>query len=72
MYYGHPEVDLAMTELFGGFPNSFYEAYTEYVNLDPGYKDRRDLYNLYQLLNHLNMFGGGYYPSVRSILKMYA
>ena len=71
VYYGHPEADLAMTELFGGFPNSFYEAYTEYGNLDPGYKDRRDLYNLYQLLNHLNMFGGGYYSSVRSILKRY-
>lgn len=72
VYYGHPEVDLAMTELFGGFPGRFYEAYTEYGKLGPGYKDRRDLYNLYQLLNHLNMFGGGYLASVRSVINRYA
>ena len=72
VYYGHPEADLAMTELFGGFPDSFYEAYKEFGNLSPGYKDRRDLYNLYQLLNHLNMFGGGYYSAVRNILNRYA
>lgn len=71
VYYGHPEADLAMTELFGGFPRAFYEAYREYGNLSPDYKDRRDIYNLYQLLNHLNMFGGGYYSSVRSILEKY-
>ena len=72
VYYGHPEADLAMTELFGGFPDSFYEAYKEFGNLSSGYKDRRDLYNLYQLLNHLNMFGGGYYSAVRNILNRYA
>ena len=71
MYYGHPEADLAMTELFGGFPDSFYKAYKEFGNLSSGYKDRRDLYNLYQLLNHLNMFGGGYYSAVRNILNRY-
>ena len=60
-----------MTELFGGFSFSFYEAYKEYGELSPEYKDRRDLYNLYQLLNHLNMFGGGYYSAVRSIIERY-
>ena len=68
VYYGHPEADLAMTELFGGFPRAFYEAYKEYGGLSPDYKDRKDIYNLYQLLNHLNMFGGGYYEAVRGVL----
>ena len=71
VYYGHPEVDIAMTELFGGFPRAFYEAYKEAGRLQPGYEDRKDLYNLYQLLNHLNMFGRGYLPEVRWILAKY-
>ena len=71
IYYGHPEADLAMTELFGGFSGIFYEAYKEYGRLEPGYEDRRDLYNLYQLLNHLNMFGGGYLGSVMRIVNRY-
>ncbi|MBQ3981598.1 MAG: fructosamine kinase family protein, partial [Treponema sp.] len=54
-YVGHREADLAMTELFGGFPPEFYDAYREAAPLQPGYEDRRDLYNLYQLLNHLNL-----------------
>lgn len=62
----------AMTELFGGFPQAFYDAYRDTGMLQPGYRDRRDLYNLYQLLNHLNMFGRGYLPDVRRILKKYA
>ena len=70
--WGHPEADLAMTELFGGFAPDFYDAYRECMKLEPGYADRRDLYNLYHLLNHLNMFGGGYLASVRGILKRYA
>ena len=72
VYYGHPEIDIAMTELFGGFPQAFYEAYREVGMLQPGYGERKDLYNLYQLLNHLNMFGSGYLPDVRRILKKYA
>jgi len=59
-YYGDREVDLAMTELFGGFPAAFYRGYNEVWPLDPGYKKRKDLYNLYHLLNHFNLFGGGY------------
>ncbi len=72
VYYGHPEADIAMTELFGGFPPTFYHVYSEITGLDPGYEDRRDLYNLYQLLNHLNMFGGGYYSAVQRIIRHYA
>ncbi|MBR3165220.1 MAG: fructosamine kinase family protein, partial [Lachnospiraceae bacterium] len=68
---GHPEVDIAMTELFGGFDGRFYEAYKEAGKMEPGYSDRRDLYNLYQLLNHLNMFGGGYYGAVMRAVGRY-
>ena len=70
-YYGHPEADLAMTELFGGFSSEFYAAYKEALPLEAGYADRRDLYNLYHLLNHLNLFGSGYLFSVKSILRRY-
>ena len=67
-YFGHREADLAMTELFGGFDQRFYAAYKEAWPLDSGYEERRDLYNLYHLINHLNHFGGGYAGSVESIL----
>ncbi|MDZ7751214.1 MAG: fructosamine kinase family protein [Gammaproteobacteria bacterium] len=60
VYYGDREADVAMTELFGRFPQSFYRAYDEAWPLDPGYPLRRDLYNAYHMLNHLNLFGGGY------------
>lgn len=60
VYYGDRETDLAMTELFGGFNARFYAAYREAWPLDPGYTVRRSLYNLYHVLNHLNLFGGGY------------
>ena len=70
-YVGHAEADLAMTELFGGFPPEFYEAYREVNPLQPGYENRRDLYNLYQLLNHLNLFGPTYLGPVLSIVAEY-
>jgi len=60
VYYGDREADLAMTELFGGFPPSFYDAYRAEYPLDPEYEIRKPLYNLYHVLNHLNLFGGGY------------
>ncbi len=60
LYYGDRETDLAMTELFGGFSKNFYAAYNEEWPLDPGYTSHRTLYNLYHILNHLNIFGGGY------------
>ena len=59
-YFGDREADLAMTELFGGFAPAFYAAYRDTWPLDAGYAVRRDLYNLYHVLNHLNLFGGGY------------
>ena len=71
-YCGHPEVDIAMTELFGGYAQPFYDAYRETGMLQAGYEDRRDLYNLYQLLNHLNMFGSSYLGSVLRIVGRYA
>ncbi len=71
IYVGHAEADIAMTELFGGFSPRFYEAYRREGLLDEGYKDRRDLYNLYHLLNHLNLFGAGYYSPVMRIVTRY-
>ncbi len=59
-YYGDREAELAMTELFGGFPPAFYAAYEEAWATDAGYTVRRRLYRLYHLLNHLNLFGAGY------------
>jgi fructosamine-3-kinase len=70
VYRGDRETDLAMTELFGGFPDSFYAAYSEAWPLAPGYRSRKPLYNLYHLLNHLNLFGGGYLGQVRSTLDL--
>lgn len=59
-YYGDREADIAMTELFGGYGRDFYQAYNDSWPLDPGYPVRKTLYNLYHILNHLNLFGGGY------------
>ena len=66
MYYGDRECDLAMSELFGGFPAQFYAAYP----LAEGYQRRKHVYNLYHLLNHLNIFGGGYLGQVKSTLGL--
>jgi len=71
VYVGNAEADLAMTELFGGFPQEFYAAYREVNPLQAGYEERRDLYNLYHLLNHLNMFGQSYLNPVKSIVAEY-
>lgn len=71
VYVGHYEAELAMTELFGGNPDSFYGAYNEVIPIDSGYQDRRDLYNLYHMLNHLNLFGATYLGSVQRILNKY-
>ncbi len=60
VYYGDREADLAMTELFGGFSGKFYEAYQRQWPLDPGYGVRKNLYNLYHILNHANLFGSSY------------
>lgn len=68
VYFGDREADLAMTELFGGFPPSFYAAYSEAWPLDPGYELRRDIYNLYHVLNHANLFGGGYAAQAQALI----
>ena len=60
VYYGDRESDIAMTQLFGGFGRDFYSAYQESWPMDAGYENRRKLYQLYHVLNHLNLFGGGY------------
>ncbi len=69
-YYGDRECDLAMTELFGGYPASFYAAYRTAWPLDWGYATRRDLYNLYHILNHANLFGGGYVRQAEQMLRV--
>ena len=71
VYYGLREADLAMTELFGRLPQKFYDVYQEVFPMNPGYDERKDLYNLYHLLNHLNIFGSSYLSSVQQIVKRY-
>ncbi|NEP03299.1 MAG: fructosamine kinase family protein [Symploca sp. SIO2E9] len=68
-YIGDREVDIAMTELFGGFPAAFYRGYNEVWSLDEGYKRRKTLYNLYHILNHFNLFGGGYGSQVNRMIE---
>lgn len=70
-YHGHREADLAMTELFGGFDHTFYAAYEEEWPLPPGSAERRELYELYHLLNHLNLFGRGYRGRCVAILRRF-
>ena len=71
VYYGNREAEFAMTLLFGGFDEKFYLAYNEVFPLQKDWKYRIDLYKLYHVLNHLNLFGMGYYSQVISILKKY-
>ena len=70
VYYGDREADIAMSELFGGFPREFYAAYRKAYPLDAGYEQRKHLYNLYHLLNHLNIFGAGYLAQVERTLGL--
>ena len=69
VYYGDRETDIAMTELFGGFPESFYTAYHAAWPLDPGYSSRKLLYQLYHLLNHFNLFGDDYARRSHSVIN---
>ena len=71
LYFGHHEVDMAMTELFGGFSSNFYAAYAEQIPAETLQNERRDIYQLYYLLVHLNLFGRTYYPSVKQLLTTY-
>ena len=68
-YFGDREADLAMTELFGGFSEAFYSSYNEVWPLPEGYSVRKDLYNLYHMLNHFNLFGQGYIAQVSSLIS---
>jgi fructosamine-3-kinase len=68
-YFGDRETDLAMTELFGGFNADFYAAYNAAYPLDTGYKTRKNLYNLYHILNHLNLFGTGYLQQAQQMIN---
>ena len=67
-YYGDRETDIAMTELFGGFPAAFYNGYNQAWQLDSGYQQRKSIYNLYHVLNHFNIFGGGYANQAKRII----
>jgi fructosamine-3-kinase len=69
VYWGDLEVDLAMTELFGGFPPGFYEGYREIWPLDSGYEARKVIYNLYHILNHFNLFGGSYRAQAEQMMQ---
>jgi protein-ribulosamine 3-kinase len=68
VYFGHREMDLAMTRLFGGFALEFYQSYQDTFPLENEWDDRTDLFNLYPLLVHVNLFGGGYASQVKRIL----
>lgn len=70
-YYGNREVDLAMSTLFGGFSPEFYSSYNEEFPLIDGWKERLEIYNLYPLLIHLNLFGSSYLPSILSVLRRF-
>lgn len=71
-YYGRREAELAMTRLFGGFDSHFYQAYHEVWPLAPGAAERIDFYQLYHVLNHLNLFGGSYRSQCLALLKRFA
>lgn len=72
VYYGAAEAELAFTTLFGGFEDEFYSAYSEVHKLEKGYEKRFDLYNLYPLLVHVNLFGKSYLSGIRNILLAYS
>lgn len=69
-YYGDREADLAMTELFGGFPEDFYAAYRAHSPVDSGYRVRKTLYNLYHVINHANLFGGAYAVQAETMMDL--
>jgi fructosamine-3-kinase len=69
VHYADRECDLAMTELFGGFPRVFYDTYFERAPVDDGYAVRRELYNLYHVLNHANLFGGTYVGQAEAMME---
>jgi len=71
VYYGHREMDIAMTRLFGGFNPKMYETYQAHYPLEKGWEDRIDICNLYPLLIHVNLFGGSYARQVQQIIRLF-
>ena len=71
VYYGHPEMDLAFTKMFGGFSSEFYKGYKSELPLEPGFSERIPIYNLYPLLVHVNLFGGHYTSQFHSTLRKF-
>lgn len=71
VYYGNREAELAFTELFGGFDTKFYQAYHEAWPLQDGYQERKDVYNIYPLMVHVNLFGSSYLSGVERVLRRY-
>ena len=71
VYYGHREMDIAMTRLFGGFSEQFYDAYNVEYPLENGWENRLDICNLYPLMVHVNLFGEGYLVQVQNILNKF-
>lgn len=71
VYFGHREIDIAMTQLFGGFSEEFYNNYLEIFPLESGFKTRINFYNLYPLLIHLNLFGNSYLKSIDDIITIF-
>lgn len=72
VYYGHREVDIAMTRMFGGFNASFFNSYNEIIPLETGWEERLDLHNLYPTLVHLVLFGSSYLSGIERTLKRFA
>ncbi len=71
VYYGHREIELSMTKLFGGFDIEFYRSYHEAMPLENGFEERVEVYNLYPLMVHVNLFGGHYLQEVESTLRRF-
>jgi fructosamine-3-kinase len=72
VYYGHREMEIAFTTLFGGFDESFYDSYNVVFPLEKEFKMRFDIYNLYPLLVHLNLFGRAYLSGIKKIVSRYS
>lgn len=71
VYYGYREIEIAFTQLFGGYSTEFYNAYNDHYPMEKGFDGRKDIYNLYPLMVHVNLFGGSYLASVENILRQF-
>lgn len=71
VYFGHREMDIAFSRLFGGFDSRFYQSYESIIPLEPDFEARMGIYNLYPLLVHLNLFGTAYLPGIERIILRY-